>query len=157
MYDPTISKQNQMADTRFGNKEATTMLGTVTGMPNTLLRLEAIMTLIASVMAYSYLGTSWWLFAILFLVPDMSIAGYAAGPRVGAATYNLMHWYGVPLVLTASGLTLGAMTIVAIGLIWMAHIAFDRMLGYGLKYAEGFKVTHLSRSAPGEPTAAVLS
>ncbi|MCC2976663.1 DUF4260 domain-containing protein [Sphingomonas sp. PL-96] len=133
------------------------MLKTVTGTPNTLLRLEATMTLIASVTAYAHLGTSWWLFALLFLVPDMSIAGYAAGPRVGAATYNFMHWCGVPLVLTASGLTLGAMTTVAIGLIWMAHIAFDRMLGYGLKYAEGFKVTHLSRSAAGEPAAAALA
>jgi hypothetical protein len=30
-------------------------------------------------------------------------------------------------------------------LIWCAHIGFDRTLGYGLKYAEGFGYTHLGR------------
>ena len=42
------------------------------------------------------------------------------------------------------------------GLIWCAHIGFDRALGYGLKYAEGFGFTHLRRvgrtpAAPPEP------
>ena len=31
----------------------------------------------------------------------------------------------------------------ALALIWAAHIGFDRALGYGLKYAAGFGVTHL--------------
>ena len=35
--------------------------------------------------------------------------------------------------------------VVAIGLVWLAHIGFDRVLGYGLKYPEGFKETHLQR------------
>lgn len=30
-------------------------------------------------------------------------------------------------------------------LIWIAHIGFDRTLGYGLKYDSGFKFTHLGR------------
>ena len=33
----------------------------------------------------------------------------------------------------------------ALGLIWIAHIGMDRMLGYGLKYASGFADTHLGR------------
>ena len=33
----------------------------------------------------------------------------------------------------------------ALGLIWIAHIGMDRMLGYGLKYASGFGDTHLGR------------
>jgi hypothetical protein len=34
---------------------------------------------------------------------------------------------------------------VPIALIWANHIGIDRMLGYGLKYAEGFRFTHLGR------------
>jgi hypothetical protein len=30
-----------------------------------------------------------------------------------------------------------------IGVIMFSHAAFDRLLGYGLKYEEGFKFTHL--------------
>ena len=37
----------------------------------------------------------------------------------------------------------GNRTALAVGLIWIAHIAFDRMLGLGLKYPEGFRFTHL--------------
>jgi hypothetical protein len=31
-----------------------------------------------------------------------------------------------------------------IALIWIAHIAFDRLLGFGLKYPTQFKDTHLN-------------
>jgi hypothetical protein len=33
-------------------------------------------------------------------------------------------------------------------LIWTAHIGFDRMLGYGLKYPTRFKDTHLNPNRP---------
>ena len=32
-----------------------------------------------------------------------------------------------------------------LALIWAAHIGFDRLLGYGLKYGAGFGFTHLGR------------
>jgi hypothetical protein len=35
--------------------------------------------------------------------------------------------------------------ILSIAMIWLAHIGFDRALGYGLKYASGFSSTHLGR------------
>ncbi len=35
--------------------------------------------------------------------------------------------------------------MIAVALVWLAHIGFDRALGYGLKYAEGFGFTHLGR------------
>jgi hypothetical protein len=31
----------------------------------------------------------------------------------------------------------------AVGLIWLGHVGFDRMAGYGLKYDSDFKHTHL--------------
>jgi Domain of unknown function (DUF4260) len=35
--------------------------------------------------------------------------------------------------------------VVAIALIWLAHIGMDRIAGYGLKYAGDFTDTHLGR------------
>ncbi|NLE50171.1 MAG: DUF4260 domain-containing protein, partial [Chloroflexi bacterium] len=32
-----------------------------------------------------------------------------------------------------------------IATVWIAHIGMDRALGYGLKYATGFKDTHIQR------------
>jgi hypothetical protein len=35
--------------------------------------------------------------------------------------------------------------LLGIAAIWAAHIGFDRMLGYGLKYSSSFNDTHLGR------------
>jgi Domain of unknown function (DUF4260)/Transposase domain (DUF772) len=39
------------------------------------------------------------------------------------------------------------------GVIWCAHIGFDRALGYGLKYSAGFGFTHLGLIGPFTKTA----
>jgi hypothetical protein len=70
--------------------------------------------------------------------------GYFAGARVGAAAYNAAHTYVVPLALLALGQVGAVPLLTAVGLIWAAHIGMDRTAGYGLKYARGFKATHLS-------------
>ena len=82
------------------------------------------------------------LFAALFLVPDLSFAGYLLGPRTGAASYNALHALIGPAALAAAGLVLwpGALPV---ALIWFAHIGVDRAFGYGLKYPGGFSQTHL--------------
>ena len=117
--------------------------GAVTRTPNLLLRLEALFVGVAACVAYSQLGVSWWLFAILILAPDLSMLGYLGGPKAGAATYNFAHWYGLPFACVGWGVFGHAHLVLAVGLIWVAHIGFDRALGYGLKYAEGFGFTHL--------------
>jgi len=45
-------------------------------------------------------------------------------------------------LLTASAI-LYANFLVPLALIWIAHIGFDHLVGYGLKYAAGFGFTHL--------------
>jgi hypothetical protein len=70
--------------------------------------------------------------------------GYLSGSRLGAAAYNAAHTYLLPLTLLAAGQLAGAPLLTSLGLIAAAHIGFDRMLGFGLKYARGFKATHLS-------------
>ena len=92
---------------------------------------------------YAFSEFSWLLFALLFLLPDISIAGYLAGPQRGAAIYNAMHTYAAPLLLGVGATVAANSVLVAIATIWFAHIAFDRALGYGLKLESGFKHTHL--------------
>ncbi len=119
------------------------MSGTVTGAPKALLRLEGLFVLMAACAAYAKVGGDWWLFAILFLTPDLSMLGYLAGRKAGAVLYNLAHSYLLPLAAIAWGVSGQNPLALDIGLIWGAHIGFDRALGYGLKYAAGFGVTHL--------------
>ena len=70
---------------------------------------------------------------------------YLAGPRAGAAGYNLVHTYMPALALALAGFFASLACGDRRGLIWIAHIGFDRALGYGLKYSTGFGDTHLGR------------
>lgn len=119
--------------------------GTVEGGVRNVLRAEGLALLAGAAALYWRVGGDWKQFAILFLIPDLSFAGYLAGPRVGAAAYNAMHSTLLPLLLAALGLALDAPLAIQVALIWLAHVGFDRALGYGLKYARGFGFTHLGR------------
>lgn len=116
----------------------------VVGAPLLWLRLEGAAVLIASAIGYQWQLGSWWLFAFLFLAPDLSMAAYLAGPVIGARAYNLVHNYVVPLFLAVYGLSIGRSDVVPYALIWTAHIGADRLLGFGLKYESAFTDTHLS-------------
>jgi Domain of unknown function (DUF4260) len=115
----------------------------VHGMVRTWLRVEGILVFAAGLALYAQAERGWLLFAALFLAPDVSFLGYLAGPRIGAAVYNLGHSYTLPLALALGALFMDLDTVVPFALIWIAHIGFDRALGYGLKYATGFGDTHL--------------
>ena len=108
-----------------------------------VLRLEGFAVFATALLFYARAGFSWPAFALLFLAPDLSMLAYLAGPRVGAFGYNLMHTYALALALVLSGFVGDAPVLTAAGLIWIAHIGFDRALGYGLKYPTGFGDTHL--------------
>ena len=110
-----------------------------------LLRVEAIAFLLLSVFAYYQNGFSWILFGVLFLAPDLSMAGYWLSPRRGAVSYNSAHNYALPIAVGALGYFTKHETLVAIALIWAAHISADRSINYGLKLASGFEDTHLGR------------
>lgn len=116
-----------------------------TTLPALLLRLEGAAVLVAATLLYWEHGGSWLLFALLFVAPDLSMIGYLAGPRVGAAVYNLFHTVTLPVVLAVVGLVGDQGWAVSVGLVWLAHLDLDRLVGYGLKSPEGFKKTHLAR------------
>lgn len=101
--------------------------------------------LAASLVAYQWQLGSWWLFAAAFLVPDLAMLGYLAGPAVGARAYNLVHSYVGPVFLAMYSIGIGRSDVVPWALIWFAHIGLDRLIGYGLKYESAFGDTHLGR------------
>jgi hypothetical protein len=119
--------------------------GNVQGTVRWLLRAEGLALLSGAAALYWRAGGDWKMFAALFLVPDLSFAGYLAGPRVGAVAYNALHSTIGPLLLAAAGIALAQPLAVLVALIWLAHAGFDRALGYGLKYGRGFGFTHLGR------------
>lgn len=123
----------------------------VSGGVRGLLRLEGAVVLVAALAAYAQFGAGWGVFALWLLAPDLSLLGYLAGPRVGAALYNAAHSYLGAVALLALGVLAAMPWAVAGGLIWCVHIGMDRALGYGLKYASGFGLTHLGRIGRADP------
>lgn len=113
-----------------------------------LLRLEGLAVLGLSLLLYARYGRGWLLFALLFFVPDVSFAGYLRSPAFGALVYNAAHTYAASAVLAGLGLVLDQSLLVALALVWFAHIGFDRALGYGLKLPTGFHDTHLGPIGP---------
>lgn len=119
------------------------MTGAATGHVKVVLRLEGLLVLVASAACYAKYGSGWGLFAACFLLPDLSFLGYLGGRKAGAIAYNAAHSYIGAVACLAAGVLLPSSPLLAAGLIWCAHIGFDRALGYGLKYSQGFGFTHL--------------
>jgi hypothetical protein len=108
-----------------------------------ILRFEGLASAAVTAVLYARTGASWWLFAALWLAPDLSMLGYLISPCRGARIYNAFHTYTLPITLELSAWLLRANTVVPFALIWANHIAVDRLLGYGLKFSNGFGWTHL--------------
>lgn len=105
---------------------------------------EAAITFISIYFLTIYnLGLPFWAWVLLFLSPDLSMAGYLFNARIGAYAYNLIHHRAVAISLAAFGLFIQNDLLISIGTLLFAHSSFDRMMGYGLKYPDDFKHTHL--------------
>jgi hypothetical protein len=109
------------------------------------LRAEGIAAFAGSALAFVALGADWPWFLVFLLLPDVSIAGYRWGPRVGAMTYNLAHNWATGGLITGLGLATDLVPVTLAGLILIAHTGMDRALGYGLKSPAAFSETHLGR------------
>lgn len=119
--------------------------GAVVGGPRLILRFEGAALALGAAFFYWRLKGSWILFLVLFLAPDLSFFAYLVSPRAGAIAYDAVHATLGPLALLAFGAWSGSAFAEQIALIWLAHVGFDRALGYGLKYASAFGDTHLGR------------
>ncbi len=118
----------------------------------TLLTLDEAASLLLALLIFAHLPYAWWWLPALFLVPDLAMLGYLAGPRPGAYCYNVVHHKLLALALGGAGWVLGQPLLLLAGVVLLFHISLDRLLGYGLKYPSGFAATHLGRV--GRPPAA---
>jgi uncharacterized protein DUF4260 len=107
------------------------------------LRLEGAAAFVAGLSLYVSLGGPWLLLLPLLLLPDASAAGYLAGPRVGALTYNVVHNWAFGLAVLGAGVALASTPLLLLGTISCAHVGMDRAVGYGLKLPTSFQDTHL--------------
>lgn len=114
--------------------------------PKLFLHIEGAAIFLFSTALYFYIGGTWWLFLLLLLSPDIFVLGYLKDNKTGSFIYNLGHIYLWPLALAGLGIITSSILLIHLGLIWSAHIGMDRMIGYGLKYPSGFKITHFNKS-----------
>lgn len=107
-----------------------------------VLKLEEAAMFGLAVYLFTFLDYPWWLFAVLFIVPDIGMLGYLVNTKWGAVCYNIIHHKGLAIIVYLAGAYLAQPVMMFIGLLLFAHSSFDRMLGYGLKYSDNFKNTH---------------
>src|SRR3982074_3220606 len=93
--------------------------GAVTGGVRMLLRLEGLTLFVGMTLLYAVWDGSWWVYAILFLAPDLSFAGYLGGARVGPVIHNAAHSYMAPVTLMVTGFGLASPLVLSIALICM--------------------------------------
>lgn len=108
-----------------------------------LLRLEEVMMFGLAIYLNSYLPFAGWVFWALFLLPDLGMLGYLVNTQVGAVTYNLCHHKGMAIAIYLAGYFLAIHELTLTGVVLFGHSSFDRIFGYGLKYTDNFKNTHL--------------
>ena len=114
-------------------------------MIKSILHIEGLIVLLVSLYFYQVTNGNWLLFALLILVPDVSMLGYLKNKKLGAITYNLGHNYILSLLLVLTGIIMDKQFVTQLGLILTAHVGMDRFMGYGLKYPSHFKDTHLQK------------
>ncbi len=113
-------------------------------MMRIFLRLDAVGILIGAVTLHFLWGGNWWLFALFAILPDVSFLayiGYDGTTRWPSMVYNTLHTYAIPILLLIMFWSFQPVFLLG----WVAHIALDRLSGYGFKSATDFKLTHLQQ------------
>ncbi|MEO9482972.1 MAG: DUF4260 domain-containing protein [Ekhidna sp.] len=108
-----------------------------------LIKLEELAMFLLSIYLFSFLDYSWWVYLIFILTPDIGMLGYLVNPGLGATTYNLFHHKGIALIVGFLGFWWRIPELQLAGVILFGHASMDRILGYGLKFNDNFKHTHL--------------
>lgn len=107
------------------------------------IKLEELAMFLVSILLFTELEYAWWVYLVLILAPDIGMIGYAISTQLGAITYNLFHHKGIAIVVGSLGWYLSIPELQLAGIILFGHASMDRILGYGLKYPDRFKHTHL--------------
>lgn len=109
------------------------------------LKLESLAEFLLSIFVFSRLEFAWYWYPALLLLPDLSMIGYAFSPRIGAVIYNFFHNKALGVVVALAGFSIANPILLLAGVILFGHSAMDRIFGYGLKFPDDFKNTHLGR------------
>lgn len=112
-------------------------------MKNTL-RLEEAAMFGLSMVLFSQMDLAWWWYPALILLPDIGMLGYMFSTKVGAITYNVFHHKGLSVAVLILGWQIGDPWMTLGGIVLFGHASLDRMFGFGLKYPDSFKHTHLT-------------
>lgn len=110
-----------------------------------VIRFEEFSIFLFSIYLFSTLDFAWWLFPLLLFLPDISMIGYLGNSKIGAIIYNVFHFRAFSLALFITGMYFSLPLFSLTGVILFAHSSLDRAFGYGLKYEDGFTITHLGR------------
>jgi len=119
-----------------------------------VLKSEELAMWMLSIIALLFSDVEWWWYLIMFIGPDISMLGYLIGNKVGAWSYNLFHHKGIAILIVLLGFAFNlpndgptsipdTIFLVYLGISLFGHSSMDRFFGYGLKYENGFKFTHL--------------
>jgi hypothetical protein len=108
-------------------------------------RLEGVALFVGALYFYLALGNPFPWFAVFLFSIDIVMLGYLINNRIGAHLYNIGHNLLLPVALLLYGIFQAHSEAIAFSLIWISHIGFDRMCGYGFKYETGFRDTHLGK------------
>ncbi|MEM0518032.1 MULTISPECIES: DUF4260 domain-containing protein [Aequorivita] len=111
----------------------------------TTLKLEEAAQFILAIFLFSQLEYAWWWFPALLLTPDIGMIGYLINSKSGAFTYNLLHNKAIAIAIGLVGFYGNYSLLILIAVILFAHASLDRIFGYGLKFPDNFKHTHLGR------------
>lgn len=115
----------------------------MTHQMNYLLKAEEVAQFALSIILFIQLDYAWWVFPALLLIPDLSMLGYSLNSKVGAWLYNLFHHKLLAIIILTLGFWTDHSELSLAGIILFGHSAMDRIFGYGLKYEDDFKHTHL--------------
>lgn len=107
------------------------------------IKLEEFGMFVLGIYLFIQLDYAWWWFLVLILLPDIGMLGYLINTKIGAITYNVLHHKGLALLIYFFGMYFDIDMLKLTGVILFAHSSMDRLFGYGLKYPDSFKNTHL--------------
>ncbi len=108
-----------------------------------ILQFESLSLFGLSILLFSLLSYSWWVYPLLLLTPDIGMIGYLVSAKVGACTYNFTHSFTLGIFLYAVGMLFVTPALGLAGIIIIGHAGMDRFFGFGLKHTDSFKHTHL--------------
>lgn len=116
----------------------------------TTLKLEELAQFLFGIFLFTTLDFKWWLFPVLLLTPDIGMLGYLINPKIGAVLYNIFHHKAIAIIVMALGYFYLGETVLLVGIVLFSHAAFDRIMGYGLKFQDSFSNTHLGTIGKGK-------